>query len=111
MTEIDISDVRILPVRVGESDLEAEVTTPYGLARVTLDLSRDDVVGVRAVLPSGNQYQSIVDSWASDTGDHETDGGYLFDPTACCHFHCPVFPEGSREAELRPGAVAPMRIE
>jgi hypothetical protein len=73
--EIDISDVRINPVRVGESDLEAEVTTPYGVARVTMDLSSDDVVGVRAVLPSGNQYQSVVDSWASDTVGHETDQG------------------------------------
>ena len=73
--EIDISNVRIVPVRMGESDLEAEVTTPHGTARVTLDLSRDEVVGLRAVLPSGNEYQAVIDSWASDTVDQETEEG------------------------------------
>ena len=73
--EIDISDVRIDPVRVGESHLEAEVSTPYGVARVSLDLSQDDVVGVRAVLSSGNAYQSIVESRTSGTGDFETQVG------------------------------------
>lgn len=62
-------------MRVGESDLEAEVTTPYGTARVTLDLSRDEVVGLRAVLPSGNEYQAVIDSWASDTVDPESAEG------------------------------------
>jgi hypothetical protein len=75
MSEIDISDVRVNPVRVGESDLEAEVTTPYGVARVTMDLSQDDVVGVKAVLPSGNEYEGIVDSWDSNTVEHETQAG------------------------------------
>jgi hypothetical protein len=75
MAEIDVSDVRINPVSLGEGHLKAEVTTPYGVARVTLDLSSDDIVGVRAVLPSGNVYQSIVESWASDAGDFETEVG------------------------------------
>jgi hypothetical protein len=70
--EIDISDVRIIPVRLGGSDLEAEVTTRYGVARVTLDLTSDDAVEARAVLPSGNVYERVVDSWDGDAGEHET---------------------------------------
>lgn len=70
--QIDLSDVKMTPVRTGENNIEAEVETKHGVARLTLDLSTDEYVGLTIVLPSGNEYKSKIDSWADDTVDDDS---------------------------------------
>ena len=72
---IDPSDVKINPVHTGDNDIEAEVTTKHGVARLTVDLSSDKYVGLTVVLPSGIVYESKIDSWTSDGVNDETDEG------------------------------------
>jgi hypothetical protein len=72
---IDLSDVKIHLLSESESDLEAEVTTKHGAARLTMDFSSGEYVGLRAMLPSGNVYTSKIDSGASEVVDDETDAG------------------------------------
>ena len=72
---IDLSDVKINPVHTGGNDIEAEVTTKHDVARLTVDFSSDKYVGLTVVLPSGNVYESKIDSWASDRVNDETDEG------------------------------------
>ena len=40
-----------------------------------MDLSGEEDVGLNVVLPSGNEYQTTVDSWDGDAGPRETDLG------------------------------------
>lgn len=72
---IDLSDVEISLVDAGESSLEADVKTRHGSARLCIDLSSENEVGVRATLPSGNEYTSGIASWAADGIDLETGDG------------------------------------
>ena len=72
---VDLSDVKMNQVRTGDSDIEAEVTTKHGVARLIVDLSSKKCVGLSAVLPSGEVYTSEIDSWSSDRVDGETEEG------------------------------------
>lgn len=69
------SVVHLTVVEVQDSTLGVEVRGPLGSARVTMDFSRCDRVGLRVVLPSGGEYVSTIDSWTSDEVDLETEEG------------------------------------
>jgi len=70
---IDLGEVKMNSVYMGDNDIEVEVTTKHGVARLTMDLSSKKCVGLSAVLPSGKIYTSEIDSWASDEVDDETE--------------------------------------
>lgn len=72
---IDFRDVEMQPIREGENDLEVEVKTKHGVADLTIDLSQEECVNLRAVLPSWGEYKSKIDSWANNIRDHESAEG------------------------------------
>ena len=72
---IEPGDVKMRIVREGDSSLEVEVTTRHGVAQLTMDLSSTSAIGLKAVLPMGNAYESKIDSWAGDSIDDESEEG------------------------------------
>ena len=65
------NDVKMDLISESSTHIKAEVSTPLGVARLALDFSSDECVVLKAVLPSGQQYEKIYsfDSWPDDADE------------------------------------------